>query len=79
MNIQAERSQIIEQINHISDINLLKAIKNLLAFASAKEKVYDFIVSEDQKEMVRERVKDYETNPDNVMTWNEIETKIKGV
>lgn len=77
MNIQAERNQIVEQINHITDINLLKAIKNLLAFASAKEKVYDFIVSDDQKKTVRERVKEYETNPDNVMTWNDIEEKIK--
>ncbi|HNW91167.1 MAG TPA: hypothetical protein PKN48_16025 [Bacteroidales bacterium] len=77
MNIQAERSQIVEQINHVTDINLLKAIKNLLAFASAKEKVYDFIVSDEQKKLVRERVKKYEANPDNVMTWNEIEAKIK--
>jgi len=77
MNIQAERNQIVEQINHITDINLLKAIKNLLAFASAKEKAYDYIISEDQKKMVRKRVKEYETNPDNVMTWNDIEAKIK--
>jgi len=77
MNIQAERTQIVEQINHVTDINLLKAIKNLLAFASAKEKVYDVIVSDEQKKMVRERVKKYETNPDNVITWNDIEAKIK--
>ncbi len=77
MNIQAERSQIVEQINHVTDINLLKAIKNLLAFAAAKEKVYDLIVSDEQKKLVRERVKKYEANPDNVMTWNDIEAKIK--
>lgn len=77
MNIQAERTQIVEQINHVTDINLLKAIKNLLAFASAKEKVYDVIVSDQQKKMVRERVKKYKTDPENVITWNDIEAKIK--
>ena len=77
MNIKVERNQIIEQINHVEDINVLKAIKNLLAFASTKEKVFDMIVSEEQKEMVRSRVKDYEANPDNVLSWNDVEAKLK--
>jgi hypothetical protein len=47
MNIQAERNNIIEQLNQVNDINILKAIKNLLGFASTKEKVFDFIVSEE--------------------------------
>jgi len=76
MNIQTERNHIIEQLNQVSDINVLKAIKNLLAFASTKEKVFDSIVSEEQKEMVRRRVKTYETKPDDVLTWNDIEEKI---
>jgi hypothetical protein len=77
MNIKVERNQIIEQINHVEDINVLKAIKNLLAFASTKEKIFDLIVSEEQKEMVRSRVKDYEANPDNVLSWNDVEAKLK--
>ncbi len=77
MNIQAERNHIIEQLNQVNDINILKAIKNLLAFASTKEKVFDLIVSEEQKEMVRQRVKEYEASPENVLTWNDIEAKLK--
>jgi hypothetical protein len=76
MNIQAERNNIIEQLNQVNDINILKAIKNLLAFASTKEKVFDFIVSEEQKEVVRQRVKEYEANPENVLEWNDIEVKL---
>jgi len=77
MNIQTERKQIIEQLSQINDINILNAIKNLLAFASNKEKVFDTIVSDEQKAAVRNRVKEYETNPDNVLTWNDIESKLK--
>ncbi|MEI6851531.1 MAG: hypothetical protein WCL06_01765 [Bacteroidota bacterium] len=77
MNIEAERNQIIEQLNHVEDINVLNAIKNLLAFASKKEKVFDIIVSEEQKEMVRSRVKKYKANPDNVLSWNDVEAKLK--
>ena len=77
MNIQAERLSIIEQLKNVSDINVIKAIKNILNFAATKEKVFDFIVSEEQKESVRKRVKEYEENPDNVLSWNDIENKIK--
>jgi hypothetical protein len=77
MNIKTERNLIIEQLNHIDDINILKAIKSLLAYASKKEKVFDLIVSDEQKELVRQRVKDYEINPENVLSWNEIEEKLK--
>jgi hypothetical protein len=77
MNIQAERNNIIEQLNQVNDINILKAIKNLLAFASTKEKVFDLIVSEEQKDMVRQRVKEYEASPENVLEWNDIEAKLK--
>ena len=77
MNIQAERLNIIEQLNNVSDINVIKAIKNILNFAATKEKVFNFIVSEEQKESVRKRVKEYEENPDNVLSWNDIENKIK--
>ncbi len=77
MNIKTERNNIIEQLNHVNDINILKAIKNLLDFTASKEKVFDFIVSEEQKEMVRQRVKEYENNPGNVLEWNDIEAKLK--
>jgi len=77
MNIQTERNYIIEQISHVNDINIIKAIKSILAFSTAKEKVFDIIISEEQKESVRGRIKEYEVNPDNVVAWNDIEKKIK--
>jgi DNA polymerase IIIc chi subunit len=77
MNYKVERSQIIEQLKNVKDIDVIKAIKNILAFASKKEKVFDFIVSEEQKENVRKRVKEYKVNPENVLSFNEIEKKIK--
>ena len=76
MNIQTEKNQIIEQLSHVNDINVLKAIKNLLNFVSTKEKVFDSIVSEEQKASVRKRVAAYEEKPENVLTWNDIENKI---
>lgn len=77
MNIKAERSHIIEQLNHVNDINVIKVIRNILNFATSKEKVFDFIVSEEQKASVKKRVKNYKDNPKNVISWDDIENKIK--
>jgi len=75
MNIQAERSHIIEQLNHVSDINVIKAIKNILIFASKKEKVSDFVIPEWHKEIVRERIKN--TKPKDMLKWDDVKDSFK--
>ena len=75
-HINKEREEIIEQLRQVKDINVLNSIRNLLNFVATKEKMFDAIVLKDQKESVRKRVADYKENPENVMTWVEIEKKI---
>ena len=68
MNIQAERSLIIEQINQISDIELIKAIKSMLAFAKGKQQS-DYIIPEKHKALVRERIKNSKT--EDLVNWED--------
>jgi len=80
MNIQLERTHIIEQINQINDINLIKAIKSMLTFASTKEKTSSFVIPEWHKKIIDQRMDDLKKNPDNVIdfdkTCDEIEKEL---
>ena len=74
MSIQAERSQIIEQINQINDIDLIRAIKNILVFASKKEKANEYVIPDWQKDIVgwrvRERINNYK--PKDNVPWKDL-------
>ena len=75
MNIQSERLNIIEQINKIDDVFLLRSIKNLLDFAKSREKVIDLDIPVIQQSLVKERVKKYENNETEILSWNDLEQK----
>ncbi|MFH0864760.1 MAG: hypothetical protein V1904_01095 [Bacteroidota bacterium] len=76
MNIQSERLNIIEQINKIDDVFLLRSIKSLLDFAKSREKVIDLDIPVIQQSLVKERVKKYENNETEILSWNDLEQKI---
>ena len=77
MDIQAEKINIIKQFKQINDIDLIHAIKSLLDYARNKEQSdSDRDVSENQKQIVRGRIKKYEDSPESYLTWHEIEHEI---
>jgi ribosomal protein L7/L12 len=76
MNIQNEKEIIIEQFRQINDINLIKAIRNLLDYALKKEKeVYD--IPEDHQNLVMERFDKVRNNPDRLLDWDEAKKTLK--
>ncbi|PSB02813.1 addiction module protein [Merismopedia glauca] len=59
----------------VSDrIRLVQAIWDTIA----DEQVYSNLITSQQQELDR-RIADYEANPDDVLTWEEIKASIKGL
>ena len=54
MNIQAEKAIIIEQFRKVNDVNLIRAIKNMLDYALKKEQE-SLEIPEAHQKMVMER------------------------
>ena len=61
MDIQLQKSIIIEQFNQINDINLINAIKSMLDYALNKEEEY----------FDMERFKRVRGNPESLLNWDE--------
>ncbi len=76
MNIQAQKTLIIEQFQQIDDINLIKAIKNLLDFALQK-KQEDIVINEEHKEIVRDRIRKIDADPSRLMDWDVAKKTLK--
>ena len=72
MNIQLQRNKLIEQIQAINDVDLLKTIKSLLDYGTKKELNSD--VPEWHKDIVRNRAKNL--NPDRLLNWDEMEKRL---
>lgn len=54
-------------------IELLKSI----SFVKGIETIEDFEIPEEQKQIVRKRIKDSETDPSRLLNWDEVKHKIK--
>lgn len=76
MNLQVQKSIIIEQIKLVNDINLIKAIKNMLDYAIKKEKNVIEIPESHQK-LVLERFNKVKKNPDRLLDWDEAKKSLK--
>jgi hypothetical protein len=77
MDIQSQKARIIEQFKQIDDINLLKAIISLLEYVSLNMKIsQEMEIPENQKQIVRSRIKKFANNPECYLTWDQIEQKI---
>jgi len=67
MDIQFQKSMIIEQFNQINDINL----QSMLIYALV-EKKEDFEISQWQKDIVRERIKKSDKEPERLLDWDSV-------
>ncbi len=74
MDIQLQKSIIIEQFKQVNDIDILNAIQSILKFALVK-KNNDFDIPEWHKDIVRERIEN--SNDDDYIDWEEAEKHFK--
>lgn len=74
MNIQLQRNKLIQQIQSINDIDLLKTIKSLLDYSAKKET--DFEVPQWQQEQVMQRLNEIKQNPDLTINRSELNNRI---
>lgn len=72
MNIELERSEIIEEIKHVSDEWLLKAIKRLLGLD------HDEDIPEEHKQILDGRIEAYESGQVETMEWEEAKKRLSG-
>lgn len=65
-------------LNEIKSLSIEERIRFVQAIwdSIAAEQTYPDLTAAQKQEMDR-RINDYETNPDNVMTWEEIKASIK--
>jgi len=70
MNIQTEKAIIIEQFKQVNDVNLIKAIKNMLDYALKKEQKYSTVPESDQR-MVMDRFDKIRETPERLLDWDE--------
>lgn len=54
-------------------IELMKSI----SFVKEIETIEDFVIPEEQKQIVRKRIKASETDPSRLLKWDEVKSKIK--
>jgi hypothetical protein len=76
MNIQAQKAIIIDQFNHVNDINLINAIKSLLDYALQKENDAYNIPDAHQK-LVMDRFEKVRKNPESLLDWDEAKKTLK--
>jgi hypothetical protein len=76
MNVQAQKAIIIEQFKQVDDINLINAIKNLLDYASKKEKER-FDIPEAHQKLVMQRFDKVRKNPESLLDWDEAKKTLK--
>ena len=74
MDIQLQKSIIIEQFNQVNDINLIKAIQGILEYALVK-KNDDFDIPQWHKDIVRERIEN--SSDDDYISWKETKKLLK--
>ncbi len=72
MNIELERSQIIEELNHVNDEWLIKAIKRLLGLD------FEDDIPEEHKRVLDERMKEYDAGTAETMGWDEAKKRLLG-
>ncbi len=78
MDIQARKTIIIEQFKQINDLSLIKAIENLLDYASKKEKESEsYEIPAPHQDLVMERFEKVRRNPERLLDWDEEKKKMK--
>ena len=72
LNIPLSFNQVVEIVKQLSPSEKLQ-LREVLETEKSSDHV---VISEEHKEIVSERVKKYENNPDIYLQWNEIENKM---
>ena len=76
MDIQAQKTIIIEQFKQLNDINLINAIKSMLDYAIKKENdIYE--IPEAHQQMVMERYDKVRKNPERLLDLDEAINTLK--
>jgi hypothetical protein len=52
-------------------------MSNFFTLKKNGQNVGDIVIPEEHKQIVRERIKKYETSPDCYLSWNDIECKME--
>jgi putative addiction module component (TIGR02574 family) len=68
-------SVTLNQIKALSIADRIRIVQDILESIAA-EQAYPDLTTAQKRELDR-RISDYEANPDNVMTWEEIKTSIR--
>jgi len=76
MDLQAQKTLIIEQFKKVDDVNLINAIKNLLDYALKKEQE-SFDIPEAHQKLVMGRYAKVRKSPERLLNWNEAKKTLK--
>jgi putative addiction module component (TIGR02574 family) len=69
-------SVTLNKIKALSIADRIKIVQEILESIAAEQTYPDLTAA--QKQELDRRITDYESNPDDVMTWKEIKTSITG-
>jgi hypothetical protein len=72
LNIPLSFKQVVDIVRQLSPSE-----KQQLSEVLWKEQsIEDIVIPEEDKQIVRERIKKYESSPESYLSWNEIENKM---
>ncbi|WP_071187791.1 addiction module protein [Trichormus sp. NMC-1] len=69
-------SVTLNEIKALSIADRIRIVQEILESIEAEQAYPDFTAA--QKREIDRRITDYEANPDDVMTWEEIKASIRG-
>ena len=69
MDIQIQKSIIIEQFKRVTDINLINAIQSILEYGLNKEE--ETTIPKDHQDLVIGRFEKSRKNPEKLLDWDE--------
>ena len=76
MDVQLQKSIVIEQFKQVTDINLINAIESMLKYALIKEND-NFDIPHAHRDLVNERYKKARKNPERLLDWEEAKKTLK--
>ena len=72
LNIPLSFKQVVDIVKQLSPSEK----QQLSEVLCAEQDIDNIAIPEEHKQIVRERIKKYESNPDSYLTWNDIELKM---
>ena len=75
MDLQTDIRWIKNELEHVSDPYLIKALKNILQYHKNVEE--DFVLSEEHKKILDDRLAKHQANPKEGSSWEQVKERIK--